>query len=160
VLAELPRAGAPPAFESFAAWEEWVERMTALGVIEDYTRVWWDVRPNPRFGTLELRIADQPTALERTELLLELLVGLVARVPHREVDASARGDYLQNRWAAARHGLDAQLIHPDGDRLVAARDLAAELLGAEPPAPEALHQLEVGIDEVAADLVERTKVTG
>jgi len=160
VLAELPRAGAPPAFESFAAWEEWVERMTALGVIEDYTRVWWDVRPNPRFGTLELRIADQPTALERTELLLELLVGLVARVPHLEVDASARGDYLQNRWAAARHGLDAQLIHPDGDRLVAARDLAAELLGAEPPAPEALHQLEVGIDEVAADLVERTKVTG
>jgi len=160
VLAELPRAGAPPAFESFAAWEEWVERMTALGVIEDYTRVWWDVRPNPRFGTLELRIADQPTALERTELLLELLVGLVARVPHREVDASARGDYLQNRWAAARHGLDAQLIHPDGDRLVAARDLAAELLGAEPPAPEALHQLEVGIDEVAADLAERTKVTG
>jgi len=160
VLAELPRAGAPPAFESFAAWEEWVERMTALGVIEDYTRVWWDVQPNPRFGTLELRIADQPTALERTELLLELLVGLVARVPHREVDASARGDYLQNRWAAARHGLDAQLIHPDGDRLVAARDLAAELLGAEPPAPEALHQLEVGIDEVAADLVERTKVTG
>jgi len=160
VLAELPRAGAPPAFESFAAWEEWVERMTALGVIEDYTRVWWDVRPNPRFGTLELRIADQPTALERTELLLELLVGLVARVPHREVHASARGDYLQNRWAAARHGLDAQLIHPDGDRLVAARDLAAELLGAEPPAPEALHQLEVGIDEVAADLVERTKVTG
>jgi len=160
VLAELPRAGAPPAFDSFGAWEEWVERMTALGVIEDYTRVWWDVRPNPRFGTLELRIADKPTALERTELLLELLVGLVARVPHREVDASARGDYLQNRWAAARHGLDAQLIHPDGDRLVAARDLAAELLGAEPPAPEALHQLEVGVDEVAADLVERTKVTG
>ena len=158
VLAELPRAGAPPAFQSYAAWEEWVERMTALGVIEDYTRVWWDVRPNPRFGTLELRIADQPTALERTQLLLELLVGLVDRAPHRDVDASARGDYLQNRWAAARHGLDAQLIHPDGDRLVAARELAAELLGAEPPAPEALRQLEVGIDDAVADLVERTKV--
>jgi glutamate---cysteine ligase / carboxylate-amine ligase len=158
VLAELPRAGAPPAFESYAAWEEWVERMTALGVIEDYTRVWWDVRPNPRFGTLELRIADQPTALERTELLLELLVGLVDRAPHRDVDAAARGDYLQNRWAAARHGLDAALIHPDGDRLVTARELAAELLGHEPPEPEALRQLEVGIDDAAADLVERTKV--
>jgi glutamate---cysteine ligase / carboxylate-amine ligase len=158
VLAELPRAAAPPAFESYAAWEAWVERMTALGVIEDHTRVWWDVRPNPRFGTLELRIADQPTALERTELLLELLVGLVDRAPHRDVDASVRGDYLQNRWAAARRGLDAQLIHPDGDRLVTARELAAELLGTEPPAPEALRQLEVGIDDVAADLVERTKV--
>jgi glutamate---cysteine ligase / carboxylate-amine ligase len=158
VLAELPRAGAPPAFASYAAWEEWVERMTALGVIEDYTRVWWDVRPNPRFGTLELRIADQPTALERTRLLLELLVGLVERAPHRDVDPSARGDYLQNRWAAARHGLDAQLIHPDGDRLAAAGDLAAELLGAEPPPPEALRQLEVGIDDAVADLVARTKV--
>jgi carboxylate-amine ligase len=159
LLAELPRGGAPPCFDSYAAWEDWVERMTALGVIEDHTRVWWDVRPNPRFGTLELRIADQPTALERTGLLLELLVGLVDRAPHREVDASSRGDYVQNRWAAARHGLDAQLIHPDGDRIVVARELATELLGAEPPAPEALRQLEVGIDAVAADLVERTKVT-
>jgi glutamate---cysteine ligase / carboxylate-amine ligase len=158
VLAELPRAGAPPAFESYASWADWVERMTTLGVIEDYTRVWWDVRPNPRFGTLELRIADQPTALERTELIVGLLVGLVARVPHRPVDAAARGDYLQNRWAAARHGLDAQLIHPDGDRLVAARELASGLIGAEPPAPEALRQLEVAIEDVAADLVERTRV--
>jgi glutamate---cysteine ligase / carboxylate-amine ligase len=159
VLAELPRAGAPPAFDSYAAWEEWVERMTELGVIEDYTRVWWDVRPNPRFGTLELRIADQPTALEQTGLVVDLLVSLVARAPHRAVDAVVRGDYLQNRWAAARHGLDAQLIHPDGDRLASARELASELIGAKPPAPEALRQLEVGVDHVAADLVARTKVT-
>jgi carboxylate-amine ligase len=158
VLAELPRAGAPPAFESYRAWEKWVERMTALGVIEDYTRVWWDVRPNPRFGTLEVRIADQPTALERTELVVELLVGLVARAPHRAVDATARGDYLQNRWAASRHGLGAQLIHPDGDRLVAARELARELIGADPPEAEAMRQLEIGIEDVAADLVERTRV--
>jgi carboxylate-amine ligase len=159
VLAELPRAGAPPAFASYSAWEEWVERLTALGVIEDYTRIWWDVRPNPRFGTLELRIADQPTALARTELVVDLLVRLVANAPSVEQDASARGSYLQNRWAAARSGLDAQLIHPDGDRLVPARELAAELLAADPPPPEALRQLEVGVDRAAADLVERTRVS-
>ena len=130
VLAELPRGGAPPAFESYAAWEAWVERLVSLGVMADYTRLWWDVRPHPRLGTLEIRIADQPTSLERTELIVRVIRDLVADAPSR---VTARGDYLQNRWAAARFGVDAQLIHPDGSQLVG----VSELLGFEPPAPEA-----------------------
>jgi len=130
-----------------------VERLMRLGVIEDHTRVWWDVRPNPVFGTLEIRIADQPTSLERTALVAETIVSLVASAPTAE---TPRGDYLQNRWAAAQRGLDAELIHPDGDRLVSARDLAAELLGADPPEPEALRQLEVGAGRAAAEIVDRT----
>jgi glutamate---cysteine ligase / carboxylate-amine ligase len=155
VLAELPRSGAPPAFGSYAAWEEWVERLTRLGVVEDHTRVWWDVRPNPRFGTLEIRIADQPTGLARTALLAELMVMLVASAARA---STPRGDYLQNRWSAARFGLDAPLIHPDGDRVVRARELARTLLGGEPPEPEASRQLEVGAEHAAADLVRRTLV--
>jgi carboxylate-amine ligase len=155
VLAELPRAGVPPAFGSYAAWEEWVERLTRLGVIEDHTRVWWDIRPHPRFGTLEIRIADQPTALARTALLAELIVTLVATAPSA---ATPRGDYLQNRWSAARFGLDAPLIHPDGDRVVPARDIARDLLGGAPPEPEASRQLDAGVDGAAADLVRRTLV--
>src|SRR5204863_35599 len=69
ILAELPRAGAPPWFGSYGAWEAWVERLAGLGVLADYTRIWWDVRPQPRLGTLEVRVADQPTSLERTRLL-------------------------------------------------------------------------------------------
>jgi glutamate---cysteine ligase / carboxylate-amine ligase len=160
VLAELPRAGAPPAFGSYAAWETWVERLAGLGVVEDETRLWWDVRPHPRLGTLEIRICDQPTALARTELLLRLVRDLVERAPARAADPAARGDYAQNRWAAAREGLDAVLVHPDGDRAVPARELARELLGAAPPEPEALRQLGVaaraGVGAVAADLVART----
>jgi len=160
VLAELPRAGAPPAFGSYAAWEAWVERLVALGVLEDHTRIWWDVRPHPSFGTLEVRIADQPTSVERTGLLAELIVALVADAPVCRADPAARGDYLQNRWAAARSGLEAELIHPDGDHVVLARTLTGELLGADPPAPEALRQLEVagagGVAAVAADVVGRT----
>jgi glutamate---cysteine ligase / carboxylate-amine ligase len=131
VLAELPRGGAPPVFESYAAWEAWVERLVSLGVMADYTRLWWDVRPHPRFGTLEIRIADQPTSLERTQLIVSVIRDLVANAPSR---ATPRGDYLQNRWAAARFGVDAELIHPDGSRLVG----VGELLGVEPPAPEAI----------------------
>src|SRR4029079_4266838 len=61
VLAELPRAGAPPAFSSYAEWEAWVERLVRLAVTEHYTRICWDVRPHPKLGTLEVRVPDQPT---------------------------------------------------------------------------------------------------
>jgi carboxylate-amine ligase len=151
ILAELPRAGAPPEFTSYEEWEEWVERLVRIGVLEEYTRIWWDARPHPRFGTLEVRIADQPTSLERTALIVSLLRELVASAPPAE---RPRGDYLHNRWAAARGGLDAQLISPDGERLASARDLAREVLGAEPPEPEALAQLAAA--DPTADVVART----
>ena len=143
VLAELPRGGAPPVFESYAAWEAWVERLVSLGLMADYTRLWWDARPHPRFGTLEIRIADQPTSLARTELIVRCVRDLVRDAPSR---VTPRGDYLQNRWAAARFGTDAELIHPDGTRLAS----VGELLGFEPPAPEAT------LRRSAAQLVEET----
>jgi carboxylate-amine ligase len=151
ILAELPRGGTPPSFDGYDAWEAWVERLVRLGVMPDYTRVWWDARPHPRLGTLEIRVADQPTALERTRVIVQLVRDLVA---HAAPANAPRADYLQNRWAAARSGLDAVLLHPDGERAVTARELARELLGAEPPEPEAHAQL--AADNVAADLVART----
>jgi carboxylate-amine ligase len=151
ILAELPRGGAPPEFGGYAGWEVWVERLVRLGVMPDYTRVWWDMRPHPRLGTLEVRVADQPTALERTGLIVGLVRDLVASAP---AAAAPRADYLQNRWAAARSGLDATLLHPDGKRVVSAREAARELLGAEPPEPEA--QAQLAAEDVAADLVART----
>jgi glutamate---cysteine ligase / carboxylate-amine ligase len=167
ILAELPRSGAPPAFRSYAEWEEWVERLVRLGVTVDYTRLWWDVRPHPRFGTLEVRMPDQPTALERTAAFVELLRALVRAAleePSSPYDPARRGDYQQNRWAALRFGVDAELIHPDGSRALPARELAGELferLGIAPLGePEAARQLEVGrtdgLAAVCADLVERT----
>jgi glutamate---cysteine ligase / carboxylate-amine ligase len=165
VLAQLPRSGAPPAFRSYAEWEAFVERFERLDMAPEYTRFWWDVRPHPRFGTLEIRMPDQPTALERTTALVTILVELCRAVldePEREFDPAGRGLYQQNRWAAARFGLAAELFHPDGERTAKARELAAEL-----PAEtmdllttEAERQLEVGrsrgLEAVCADLVDRT----
>jgi len=167
ILAELPRSGAPPAFRSYGEWEEWVERLVRLGVTVDYTRLWWDVRPHPRFGTLEVRMPDQPTSLERTAAFVELLralVGAVLAEPPPPYAPARRGDYQQNRWAALRFGMEAELIHPDGSRALPARELAAELverLGVAPLGePEAARQLAVGradgLAAVCADLVERT----
>ena len=165
VLAQLPRSGAPPAFRSYADWEEFVERFERLGMAAEYTRFWWDIRPHPRFGTLEIRMPDQPTALERTTAVVGLIVDLCRAVldqPARAHDPAGRGLYQQNRWSAARFGLDAELFHPDGERTAKARELAAELAGEtlNLSATEAERQLEVGrsqgLEAVCADLVDRS----
>ena len=153
VLAELPRHGAPPAFRSYAEWEEFAERFIRLGLADDYTRFWWDIRPHPRFGTLEIRMPDQPTELERTVGFVALLKGLCDAVLERPpvaYDPAGRGMYQQNRWAASRFGLAAELVHPDGDRTARASELAIELAalagedGLDPTRMEADRQLEVG----------------
>src|SRR5919201_3918737 len=138
VLAELPRAAAPPVFRSYGEWEAFVERFVRLGLADGYTRFWWDIRPHPRFGTLEIRAPDQPTAVERTAAFAALLQALCVTVLQNEPRPPAnRGDYAQNRWAALRFGPRAELIHPDGER-----------------------QLDVGrkrgVEAVAADVSDRT----
>src|SRR5207249_11883640 len=102
VLAELPRAGVPPAFGSYAAWVAWVERLVGLGVFEDETRIWWDARPAPQFGTLEIRIADQPTDVRRSAAFAALLQALSDKLSLEQNGAvvlADRADYAQNRWA-------------------------------------------------------------
>src|SRR3954452_17408973 len=80
VLAQLPRASAPPVFGSYGEWEAFVERFVRLGLADGYTRFWWDIRPHPRFGTLEIRAPDQPTAVELTGAFGALLQALCATI--------------------------------------------------------------------------------
>jgi len=120
---------------------------------------------------------DQPTSLAVTAALTALLQALCASVDVAQAGPVERGDYAQNRWAALRFGPGAELIHPDGTRLVRAPELARELLDLVGPAAEELgttdllaaldpstcegeRQLEIGeregLEAVCADLVERT----
>ena len=148
VLAQLPRASAPPAFGSYAEWEAFVERFERIGLADSYTRFWWDIRPHPRFGTLEVRAPDQPTAVRLTGAFAALLQALCKTVldgpPLRPAE---RGDYAQNRWAALRFGPRAELIHPDGERLLPVPELAYELLGLIQPA----------VEELGRDVLARTR---
>ncbi len=132
VLRRLPRGGPPPLLHSVSEWEEAV---AAAGV--DYTRVWWDARPHPRLGTLEVRIADQATSVDRAAALAALVQALCAAPPDT-------GPEL----------LDA--VEP------AARALGSwELVETLREPAEALRQLEVGradgLEAVAADLVRRSR---
>jgi carboxylate-amine ligase len=136
ILQLLPRTGAPPAFASYEAWERFAESLVELGLADQTTRIWWDVRPHPRLGTIEVRAPDQPTRPEATAAFVALLQALVAAAePGAPAD---RALYDQNRWAAARFGRAAQLVHPDGGRLVAAPALLAELLDRLEPTLAAL----------------------
>ncbi len=131
ILAELPRSGAPPAFRDFAEWERFIDRLKAVELIPDYTMLWWDVRPHPRLGTLEIRMPDQPTAVAVTAALIALLQALCVWAARRDApvyDPVARALYQQNRWAALRAGLDAGLLHPERDEVVPARDMVRDLV--------------------------------
>jgi carboxylate-amine ligase len=169
ILGILPRRGAPPAFRSYAEWESFVDRVVATGLASDYTSFWWDVRPHPRFGTLEIRAPDQATSLERTSALVRLLRDLcewALDASPRPFEPGERGVYDQNRWAASRFGPHGKLIHPDRDEALSVPELLQELpvdaRGFDGSSCEADRQLEVGrsgdLEAVCADLVERTRV--
>jgi carboxylate-amine ligase len=164
ILAQLPRSGAPPDFGSYAAWEGWIERFIDTGLASDYTQFWWDVRPHPRFGTLEIRMPDQPTALEVSGALIRLVRDLCGwALEHPAAGSADRGIYQQNRWAAGRFGPEARLVH-DG-RLLAVSELVEELPvdlhGLDPSSCEAERQLSFGDGHAAcADIVDRTWPSG
>ena len=144
VLAELPRAGGAPAFATYAEWEAWVERLVRFGLAADDTRIWWDARPHPGFGTLEIRVPDQTTDVRLASAFTALVQALCATALAGGLPAGSlladrgRADYAQNRWAAARFGPEAELIHPDGSRLVVAGELGRELIGLVEPEAERL----------------------
>jgi len=174
LLALLPRSGAPPVFAGYAEWSRFAERLVDLGLADSYRRIWWDARPHPGFGTLEVRAADQPTAVEVSAAFAALVQAMVAAAePGPPAD---RGVYVQNRWAASRFGADAELVHPGEERLARAPELLAELVERVGPHAERLgsgsllapldglaqasEQLEIGrragLSALAGELIART----
>jgi len=170
VLALLPRHGAPPRFESWSDWERLVAAFVDAGVVTDYNAIHWDVRPHPRYGTLEVRITDQATDVSRAAAFVAMLRALCAwalELPLPAQDPVRRVVYDQNRWAASRFGPRATLIHPEQDGAATVAELWQELVertgaGVELDATscEGDRQLEVGrrdgLHAVIADVAARS----
>ncbi|HSE82042.1 MAG TPA: YbdK family carboxylate-amine ligase [Gaiellaceae bacterium] len=158
LLSLLPRAGAPPAFAVYEDWARFAELLVELGLADDLMRLWWDVRPHPRLGTLEIRMADQPTRLAATAAFAELCHALVVGADPAAAPAD-RGVYAQNRWAAARFGTQAGLIQPRAGELRGPLELLAELgvdgIAGLDGLDQAREQLEVGRGEGLRALRER-----
>jgi glutamate---cysteine ligase / carboxylate-amine ligase len=139
----LPRQGIPPAlasWESFAAALAWG---AASGAVPDARRWWWELRPHPAFGTLELRVPDAQTTIEdagAVAALAHALVGwLAARHDAREpLETAEEWRLEENRWSAARWGMDAALADLSTGERVPARERLSALLAELAPVAEQL----------------------
>ena len=140
VFNELPRTGPPDYFESYGEYRRQLGRMLDAGLIEDATKLWWDIRPSARFPTLEMRITDVPTRLEDSigiAAMFQCILGLLWRLrrsnqrwriyPHMLV--------TENRWRAQRYGTDQGLVDFGKGEVVPFARLLDELI--ELTAPEA-----------------------
>jgi carboxylate-amine ligase len=133
IFRAFPRVGIPPTYKDWADYEKRIEFMVNARVIEDYTYLWHDVRPHPDFGTVEVRVMDSQTRVEHTLGLAALVQGLVKELAEHFESGKRLSRYPfemldENKWLAARHGLDGELVDlPHWDR-VPARALARRLL--------------------------------
>jgi carboxylate-amine ligase len=115
VYRALPRAGIPPHFGSWEAYSSRVEVMMKAGAIEDYTFLWWDVRPHPNLGTVEVRVFDQQTRIEITLSLAALTVSIAHQLSAMYDDGLELTEYPtelvdDNKVRAAVQGMDGVLI--------------------------------------------------
>jgi glutamate---cysteine ligase / carboxylate-amine ligase len=133
IFRAFPRVGLPPRFDDWQDFQRRVEALTQGGAIDDYTFLWYDVRPHPRLGTIEIRAMDSQTRVEHTVALTAFIVSLVKllveQARERVPVADPAWELLdENRWLAARHGLDAELIDHRSATRTGVRELTDALL--------------------------------
>ncbi len=133
VFKELPRTGLPDRFDSHSAYERHVDAMVGAGVIEDATRLWWDIRPSARFPTLEMRMSDIPTRAEDTATVAALYVCLLRMLWRLRTQNQRWRIYsgmlvAENRWRAQRYGLNGGLIDFGAGAVVPYITLLEEIL--------------------------------
>jgi carboxylate-amine ligase len=133
IFRAFPRVGIPPYYRDWADYEREIEFMVSSGVIEDYTWLWYDVRPHPDFGTVEVRVCDSQTRIEHTLALTALIQAMVKELAEHYEAGGELASYPwqmldENKWLAARHGLDAELVDLPSNERVGAKALARRLL--------------------------------
>jgi glutamate---cysteine ligase / carboxylate-amine ligase len=133
VFRRFPRTGVPDHFDSWSAYENYVQLLIELRCIDDAKRIWWDVRPHPTFGTLEFRVCDVTTKPEAAVMIAALCQAIIVklyRLYTRNLGFRLyrRALIEENKWRAARWGLDGKLIDFGKRTEVPMRDLALELL--------------------------------
>jgi carboxylate-amine ligase len=132
IFRAFPRVGIPPTYSDWADYAKRINFMCESGVIQDYTYLWYDVRPHPNLGTVEIRVMDSQTRVEHTLGLAALVQALVkelaehfdagkrlAKYPHEMID--------ENKWLAARHGLEDELIDLPSQKRIGTKQLARRL---------------------------------
>ena len=143
VFDAFPRSGLPPAFSSFEEFELLVERGVKTGSFSDYTYIWWDLRPHPKLGTIEIRVCDSQTRIESVAAIVALVQSLVATLAERydregSLPIQPITLVAENKWRAARYGLETDLVDLEHDSERPARDAIRALVELAEPAARRL----------------------
>ena len=133
VFKKFPRTDIPDHFESYQQYQSYVDLLIKMNCISDATKIWWDIRPHPKFPTLEFRICDIPTRVDDTIAVAALFQAIVAKL-HVLIDKNLgfrlyhRRLIQENKWRAIRYGLDGMLLDLGKQKEVPVKDLIRELL--------------------------------
>jgi carboxylate-amine ligase len=130
---ELPRTGMPGRFEGWAEYTQTIDLLVRNGVIEDASKIWWDLRPSARFPTLEMRVTDVCTRLEDGVCVAAMYVCILRMLFRLRRSNQTWRTYplfllAENRWRAQRYGVKGTLFDLGKGELVAFGDLVGELL--------------------------------
>lgn len=134
IFEAMPTAGLPYRLANYGEFQQFMNTLVRARAIETIREIWWDIRPHPSFGTLEVRVCDSPSTLEDIAALVALVQCLVVVLGER-YEAGVPMGLLQpwivreNKWRAARHGLDADIITDNDGHHGPLRDLVPELVG-------------------------------
>jgi carboxylate-amine ligase len=158
VFRAVPRTGMPDEFQGWADYQRHVRVLTKAGVIEDATKLWWDLRPSARYPTLEMRASDICTTIDDAMTIAAFYLSLLAMLYKRRLDNQRWRIYSrmlinENLWRAQRYGTSESLIDFGRGELVPYEELVGEMIELVRPAAE-----ELGcVDEVehASQIVRR-----
>ena len=133
VFRNFPRSGTPPILRSRAEFEALVETLVKTRCIPDGSKIWWDIRPNPRYPTLEFRICDVCTRVEEAICVAAIFQALIYKLWKLRQDNMTFRVYPstlieENKWRAVRYGLDGKLIDFGKQQELPARELVRELI--------------------------------
>ena len=133
VFERFPRTGIPDVFANWADYETFINLLVKTGCIDNGKKIWWDIRPHPHFNTLEVRVCDIPMRLDETMAIAALMQATVAMLyklhaSNKSYRIYGRALLMENKFRAARYGVDGKLIDFGKEEEVPLRDLMLEYL--------------------------------
>lgn len=133
VFDKFPRTNLPDFFPSYSEYENWVKLLVKTNCIDNAKKIWWDIRPHPSFSTLEFRVCDLPMRADETIALAALIQATVAKLyklyaANQSFRLHRRSLIMENKWRAARYGINGKLIDFGKQIEVPERDLILEYL--------------------------------
>jgi carboxylate-amine ligase len=133
VFERFPRTNIPDLYQSWSEFEDYVNLLIRTNCIDNAKKIWWDIRPHPYFPTLEFRVCDMPMRYEETICIAAICQAVIAKLYKLHEQNLTFRHYnrallMENKWRAARYGLDGKLIDFGKQTEVPVRDLIHEIL--------------------------------